>query len=593
MKPARKISQIKHLLLSLLPIQALAAGLPAINALLNSFIIGRFLGGQALAAMSFIVPLNIAVSIVNVVLSNGAQEVSGNSLGRGDRKSLNQIFNTTIVTATVIGVSVSALLLAIPEKIAYLLGARGDLTTITANYIRGIAPGYVFSILLACSLTFVQLERASAISNASVITALVVNCGGNILNALVFRGGTFGSGLATTAANFAAMLICFFFFVSGSKLFSLSAKYFDFGFLRVILFRGYPAGVPQVYNTIKNSLMNNCLFTLGGTPALAAMAIANNISSSIGCTIEGGFLGSLNLISSVLVGERDVETLRALPKQALKTAYPIYLTAYLLVFLLAKPFALLCGAEPENIRLYVEIICLVNLWFSTNPIKSMSASLYQAFGRHKFLTVLHTMNNLVYPIVCIFCGQAAFHSIAFVALTFAIAEFLSIVTIVVYYYMCRKRLPDSIFKLVDTPSSLSLPSAERYNRSMTIPEEISEASEGLIRFCRSKGFSSGDSNLCGLCVEEMAVVSLQNGLSDPKQKDFSIDLRVLHEEGCITIMLRDNGTHFDPNEWLSMNENEDPARCIGVKYVLRQAKEVRYTSTLSLNVILIKICAAE
>ena len=585
----KKRSQIRQLLISLFPVQALAVGLPAINSLLNSFIIGRFLGSEALATMSYILPLDMTVVLISVVLSDGAQIISGNCLGRGDRDNLNKIFNTTSITAFFIGVLVTIITLSIPKAVAGLLGAGGELLPLTVSYIRGIAPGYAFSVLFACFLPFIQLERASKFSTASVVVALIVNCGGNLLNALVLKGGVFGAGLATALANLAAVLVCLFFFLFKSKLFGLSPKHYDFSILRNIVMRGYPSGVPQICTAIKSVLLNKCLFALGGTPALAAMAIANNISNSIGRTVEGGYMGSINLISSVLVGERDVESLRDLPRQGLLTSYPIYLVAYLLVFAFAKPFAMLCGAETENIALYVEIICLVNLWFSTNPVKSMSAALYNALGRHKFITVFHVLNGLIYPSICMFSGLYIFHSVGVTAASFAVSEFFCFFTLIVYYYMCRKRLPDSIFKLTDIPNTLALPSAERYNASFNKIEDVSDVSSGLIQFCKKKGLSSGESNFCGLCVEEMAVASIQNSIDKIKKKKMSIDLRVLHENGGMTIMLRDNGLHFDPAEWLNLCDNEDPMRCIGVKYIIRKAADVHYTSTLGLNVIVIKL----
>ena len=585
----KKSGQIRQLLISLMPIQALAVGMPAINSLLNSFIIGHFLGSEALAAMGFILPLDMAIVVISLVLSVGGQVISGNCLGRGDRESLNRIFNTTSAAAVFFGAVITAAALAVPETVAGLLGARDEVLPLTVDYIRGIAPGYVFTILFACLLPFIQLERASGFSTASVTAVLVVNSGGNLLNAVVLHGGTFGSGLATAAANFAAVIVCLIYFLFKSSLFKLSPKRFDLGVFRDILLHGYPAGVPQICGAIKSGLLCNFLFALGGTPALAAMTIANNINNGIGCMVEGGYSGSLNLISSVLVGERDVESLRELPKQGFVTAYPIYVLAYLLVFFLAKPFALLCGAEPELIGMYVTIICLINLWYFTNPVKAMSVALYQAFNRHKFLSFFQVMNCLVFPALCMIAGRYLFDSVEVVALCNLFAETCSCITLAVYYYTRRKRLPGSLFKLTDIPNTLALPSAERYNRTLRRIEDVSEASEGLIGFCREKGLSPRESKFCGLCVEELSAVALQNNLE--RQKNFSIDLRVLHdsEEDGIAIMLRDNGQHFDPKEWLDLYANEDPMRCIGVKYVVGKAKDVRYTSTLGLNVVVIRV----
>lgn len=582
-------NQIRRLLLSLMPIQALAFGLPAINSLLNSFIIGHFLGSETLATIGFIIPLTMAVSVFNVVLSSGAQVLSGNSLGRGDMKTLERIFNTTSVTAVVIGALFTVVSLAIPGKIAYLLGARDAILPLTASYIRGMAPSFAFSILFACFLPFIQLERASKVSTISVATMLVVNTVGNLLNAVVFKGGTFGAGVVTTISNVASVLACLPFFLFKSKLFRLVPKSFDFGTLRDITVRGYPSSVTQICNAVNRSLLSSCLYAIGGTPALAAMTVAINLTNSVGCTVEGGYVGSVNLISSVLVGERDVESLRDLPKQGITTAYPIYILAYVIVFVLAKPIATLCGAEPENVALYVTIIRLLNLWFLSNPIKAMTAAIYQALGRHKFMSLLYFMNSLVFPCLCMLGGLYVFHGVELPAMSLFIPELFSFLVYSIYYHKNRKRWPDSVFKLTDIPNSLAVPSAERYNRTFRTIEEVSDVSEGLIRFCETKGFSPRDSKLCGLCVEEMAVASLNNSLGSEKQKDFCIDLRVIHENGGITIMLRDNGLHFDPNEWLKLYANEDPMRCIGVKYVVKQAKNINYTSTLGLNVVVIDI----
>ena len=219
----------------------------------------------------------------------------------------------------------------------------------------------------------------------------------------------------------------------------------------------------------------------------------------------------------------------------------------------------------------------------------MSAALYHTLNRHKFLTVFHILNSLIYPCICMFSGLYIFHSVGVTAATFFISEFLSFFTLIIYYYICRKRLPDSVFKLTDIPNTLALPSKERYNRTFSKIEEVSDVSDGLIKFCKEKGLSSCESNFCGLCVEEMSVASIQNSIEKSNGKKMSIDLRVLHENGGITIMLRDNGSYFDPIEWLRLCDNKDPMRCIGVKYIVQKAEDVHYTSTLGLNVIMIKL----
>lgn len=87
---------IRKLFLAMIPVQALAVGLPAINGLLNTSIIGKFIGIDALAAIGFASPLVQIVSMISVMISTGSLLMCGRYLGEGNKENIRKIFSTTL-----------------------------------------------------------------------------------------------------------------------------------------------------------------------------------------------------------------------------------------------------------------------------------------------------------------------------------------------------------------------------------------------------------------------------------------------------------------------------------------------------------------
>ena len=88
--------------------------------------------------------------------------------------------------------------------------------------------------------------------------------------------------------------------------------------------------------------------------------------------------------------------------------------------------------------------------------------------------------------------------------------------------------------------------------------------------------------LIGLSVEEMTVNILEHGFTKDKL-DHNVDVRVVLEEDCRVIRIRDNCIQFDPTSYLELHQSDDPAAHIGLRMVMGMVKEANYVNTLGLN----------
>lgn len=580
----RNKDQMRLLMRALAPAQAMAVGLPAINTLLNGFVIGHFMGSTALAAIGFAGPLVQIPATLSALLANGAQLESGQRLGRGDRDGLAQVFNTTLLAAMMAGILLAALITAAAGGAARLLGASGETMKMTSDYLIASAPGMFFSMLFSCMVAFLQLERAGSVVTTAAAVMLAVNTGGNLANALVFKLGVAGAGLSTSLANLAAVVVCLPYFLKKSALFRFSPKRIAPRLLGRVIHMGIPSAVPTFCCIFRDRVLNAAFFALGGNTAMAAIAIALNLNSGIGATIEAGYANSSDLIASVLVGEGDVDSLRSLPREIIRFAYPQMIAAYLLVFLLAKPLGLLFGAEPEHIVLYAAVIRLINGWYLTNPVKVPSLTIYRALGKVKLVSISHVLNLFVYTCIVVLIGR--WTGSLYLAAGFTwISEIMLTLTFVVYYRVRRGKLPSSVYKMTDIPNTLTAPSAFRYSQSIRTLEDAARVSEEVIRFCEERGVSNRNAKMAGLCIEELATDSIRHTFAKENQ---SIDLRLICEEGSVRIMLRDNGTLFDPKAYLELADGNDERR-LGLKLAAACARKMEYNSALGLNVIRIEL----
>jgi len=576
---------IKKLFVALLPIQAVAVGLPAVNELVNSLIVGSAMGPEATAAIGFVGPYTLFVSAIGCTLSGGSQLMCGRSLGSGDKKGLRTVFTTTILLCVIAGAIITLLTQFCPEFIAKLVQASAESMELTTEYIKGIGIGAMFIMLVACLIPFLQIDHAGTICTISVIVQLVFNIGSTLLCVYVIKNGLYGVGFATSIANIFASAIAFIYLQAKSSLFRFDMKYFDLKAIKHIAYSGSPNAIDPICSLLRDIFANNLFYASGGTMAVAAKTLANSLATSIGSFIDGGYAGAARIIGSVLVGERDTSSLRDLTRVMVESTWYLYVGAYVIVFFMAGPIASLFVSDPESIAFYTLIIRLYNTWFFTSIFKSPPVAIYQAMDRIVESTALTILNKLVFPVGLGLLFRKLL-GLPLVTLMFPLPEVLLIITMAIMFTVKAKRPPRSLTELCYIPSTYSAPRENRYKAVVCTVDEACKASKDVTEFCKSKGMDAQRAYYCGLSVEEILTDIINNRF---KTKDNIIDLRVMYEDGGISILVRDNCEEFDTIKWVDCCSPEDAEKSLGIKMVKQVSKKMEYIFTLGLNVLTIKL----
>ena len=115
-------------------------------------------------------------------------------------------------------------------------------------------------------------------------------------------------------------------------------------------------------------------------------------------------------------------------------------------------------------------------------------------------------------------------------------------------------------------------------------QDVENAAASAESFCRSHGQSEKMCNHIALCIEEMAGNTVQHGFAEGKKNHLSI--RVQHKQDRWVLRFRDDCRAFDPVSYVPKDSGKD---ALGIRLVMAMADDIRYTYSLNLNNLTIKL----
>lgn len=114
---------IRKTFFKMAPAQIVSSITSMLCLLIDSVIIGRFLGVDAMSAYGLVSPLLIVFTAVALLLVCGVQVVCAKALGRGDLDQAGACYSASVAAALLIGALAAAAVLLAGDPICALLGA--------------------------------------------------------------------------------------------------------------------------------------------------------------------------------------------------------------------------------------------------------------------------------------------------------------------------------------------------------------------------------------------------------------------------------------------------------------------------------------
>lgn len=202
-----------HLVTQTLPMMVGGAALMSIG-IIDAYFVGQ-LGSDALAAISFIFPITVALSSLGVGVIAGISSVTSRALGKGDPDQARRRGNVGIVLAALFGLVVGLALFALRGPLFRLMGASDALLPLIDAYMAPFALGFP---LLLVGMGINGCLRGQGLAKRSSSVLLMMAVANWILDPLLITGafgfegfGIAGAAYATIGGWLVALGVGFFF----------------------------------------------------------------------------------------------------------------------------------------------------------------------------------------------------------------------------------------------------------------------------------------------------------------------------------------------------------------------------------------------
>lgn len=311
----------------------------------DTIIVGKFAGEQALAAVSAANPVMTIVVLGVSGLSLGASVLMSKFYGAGNEEKLRRELATTLLFGAAASAIVFALGLLFAPQILVIMNVPQDILPVSQAYLRIIFVGFLFTFqynILAAALRSVGNTAAPVrfLAGASVLNALL-----DVVFVARLGWGAAGAGIATVLAQAVSALLCAAYILHCVPLLRIPvcALRIDRELMRLTLESGCMTALQQACQPIGKAMIQSVI-NAQGVSVIAAFNAVSRVDD-FACIPEQSISSAMMTCIAQNRGagkeERVKETLRR--GMTIEIAYGVCIG--LLVFLSKTPIMRLFTAQ--------------------------------------------------------------------------------------------------------------------------------------------------------------------------------------------------------------------------------------------------------
>lgn len=262
-----------------------------VYSLMDTIIVGRFLGVSALAAVGATGSINFLIIGFCLGVCNGFGLPISQRFGARDYDSLRKYVGNSAILSVIIAAFMAALTVIFARDILVLMKTPEDIIDLSYAYIVVIFAGIPATILYNILSSYLRALGDSIAPLIFLVISACLNIGLDLLFIIVFHMGVFGAAFATVLSQAVSGILCLIYICSKVELLHLHKDDWklDKHYVNFLLMMGLPMGFQYSITAIGSVILQSAVNSLGST-AVASMTAASKISIFMCCPFDA--LGS-------------------------------------------------------------------------------------------------------------------------------------------------------------------------------------------------------------------------------------------------------------------------------------------------------------
>ena len=339
----------------------------------DSIIVGRFVGKEALAAVGICNPILTLFILFLNGLCLGASILMGNQFGAKDYDKLHRQISTTMISGIIFSVILSVICIIFAHPILNIMRVDPSIMSMTINYLRIIFAGLIFTFMYNCFASTLRALGDSQSPLYFLITSAVINIIGDLFFVLFLDLGSEGCAIATVLSEALSCLLCIIYIQRKVPVLQLGKKWlvFDKSLLGKTISYGWASAMQQATVQL-GKLGIQAIVNSMGVSIAAAFAVVNRIDD-FAYTPEQNIGHAMTALMAQSKGAGKKDRLKEAFKSGLKIEFIYGVIIFLVCFLLANPLMRLFTNDPDVIRHGVTYLRLISVMYllpaATNGIQ--------------------------------------------------------------------------------------------------------------------------------------------------------------------------------------------------------------------------------
>ena len=417
------------------------------------------------------------------------------------------------------------------------------------------------------------------------------------------RKGVLALSLASTFGALVFFLILAWFYVTGKSdilnirnLQNLSTdketlpRFAAVKEISAIVQTGLPGALHNIFEMLRTMAVNALIMKYVPVIGLSSLTAVNSVMRIFWC-LPFGMIAVSRMLIGISIGENDRKDLTDVMRIAIFRGIPIVTAVSVILILLADPLTGLFFRDPTQ-----EVYRLTRMGLRLLPVCMPFAVFSHHFACFAQASRQHFLEYAI-PFLAGFAFVSLFSAILIptsgmtgMYIANILNSALCCLVVLLYSLVKQRHFPKNMEELMVLDDSFGASGEERLDIMVRSMEDVMKVSEKALEFCKERGIDSRRAFFCSLFLEEMAGNVVIHGFREGKEPHYA-EIRIIHKGDNIILRIRDNCIPFNPKAFTDILLPADPSAGIGIRLVLRLAKDAQYQSMLGLNVL--TVCLPE
>lgn len=329
----------------------------------DSFIVGRFINDDALAAVSSSGNLIFLFTSFFIGMFAGAGTIIANYFGRKDYDNMSRAIHTDVAIALVASVFLTILGVVFTPLVLKAMGTAPEVLPNSIQYFRWYFFGITGSVMYNCLNSILHAVGNSRRGLYYLIISSVLNVSLDLLFIAGFKWGVWAAALATSISQIVSALLCLGFLTKPGALYTVSFKKIRFhrDMVKSILRFGVPSGIQNSVIGLANVLVQSNINSFGNK----AMAGCGSYSKLEGFAFLpiNCFSLSISTFISQNLGAKEYERAKQGATFGIITSVLMSEVIGVIMYLGAPLFISWFASDPEAVAFGVQQARTVSLFY--------------------------------------------------------------------------------------------------------------------------------------------------------------------------------------------------------------------------------------